>query len=1436
MQARSPDERPSREGPSASTVGGPPSTENIVIGERYNPRFLRAISRKYKIESTRSLVVAYNATTDRDELAVLLGWLNQYGERRDVCLRPRTVLEYAELASIKSRSAHDDDILKDLVHALYSCICQENFGKPNFASALRKALESADPSVYGGVAQLVVVAQRLLSSLSSELRVTEENFEEHEATFLALRQTFLLLSETSQSVYEKEKFELRRAVAEKKIAMNLSCKYYPVSFHFDILQQALKRIKTKDPYSRFARAMQHVGCGLRIVQHILMCFRSLARIDIDLEVVEDTYREAQVVINMAVSKKPWFDTLKNLITARREASKDEVKLELFETNYSAAMEHQRNTTSGKDLKALRFGIIRELGILALEGVSKNTQNAATAKLVELATHQAITEEWTRDIDILIELLDVTCELHGIGQCNEDAKNALIVLHQSSKSFAEEALTEWLGGSSLEDKLQARSLQRDIVQHEDLCVKIGRNVGYIPLAIIAANKEDLRRTYLQDDFAMVLFSFKNHLTTDSVSFLKVASLFAERPGKHVKDMKHHVVISEETIEKRGIKSKDGLEGVIRRVEEGEGESLNRTRDHAKEYDEQKIRVTKPIALDDLFRQRSLKSGDPESEVRRVLIYGNPGSGKTCITKVIAHRWALGEAAQEFNAVYVVPVEVLNSAWYEGEQRTRLEGVIAQTCFSGARDTDEYDDLVTQIGDDLDDPSTLLMLDGLDEANDDANELVSTAWGCSCKVLFLSRPYNTRNIETRVDIQVECLGFSDEQLRDYVRSELSEVPRLIRSLENATAMWEMAHIPAMAHILCSLSKKHGDMIEEGKRTSTFQIYNDMVTYVWKRFRARSNARNIQKLELLRDLEKIAFESLRRGSILIDRRLVMACTTSNNAAKIFTESGLLLLTLEGQEYQFPHLTFQEYFAGRYIARILKQKGSDEKMEVLDFIHGGKYDAKHDLTLTFAMHAFAEGRSKLALEELLSIMNEQPGEVLEMHHVFLRMRALEATIEETYNPKDLKTLVSGEEAIEIAEDARRLLERTIDSVPAGQIVLEKFEQCYCVLDRFPQILSKTIEEVKRLLTSTRDLSEVDGIKIRRALMLATQSPKHINGVIGFFLEEMNRVQDRFSSHESLRRFELIAEVAPQYAGDMLLMLGRWKADDNFGMRKRAKEILKNVIGEAPHYASSMLPMLKKAFSDENVIMRMEATKAIESVVEAAPHLAGDMLAMLEKACADEESGVRRRALEAIGSVVKAAPQLASDVLPMLEKSCADENAYVRERVMEAVRSVVGAAPLIASDVLPMLERGCRDEVIYVRERALKAVRNVVGAAPHVAGDMLTMLKTEASDEDVVVRKATKAIESVVEAAPRSASDILSMQRDCGDETLHFPLADKLIHSIIALIPEYKRGLLFLFVRHPLLFMLLFKSEEVFLFLHSVSLEEIKEWEKESFTTVSGI
>ena len=923
-----------------------------------------------------------------------------------------------------------------------------------------------------------------------------------------------------------------------------------------------------------------------------------------------------------------------------------------------------------------------------------------------------------------------------------------------------------------------------------------------------------------------------------SFLKVTSSLDEGSRRHVKDMKHHIVISEETAEEREIGSRDGPEGVIQRAERTEGESSNRTRGQATQHHEKKTGVAKPIALDDLFKQKSIKLGDPESEVRKVLLYGNPGSGKTCITRVVAHKWALGEMAQDFDAVYVVPVRDLNSTEYNGQKWTSPEEAISQICFSGGKHSLDSEDLVDQVELDLDDPSTMLMVDGLDEANDRAMELLSAVWDRSCKLLLLARPYNTRDVETRVDIRVECLGFDDEQLRDYIKSELSEdeAPRLIQFIEDSDALWEMAHTPATAHILCSLSKKHGTATEERrKRASIFQIYNDIVNSVWKRFEEKPTAGNVDKVEIFIDLEKIAFESLRKGLILIHESFVMKHATSKNAARTLKESGLLLSVLDDdQGHHFSHLTLQQYFAGKHIARILKQKGS-EKERVTEFIQEEKYNQKHALTLSFATNALAQGRNKSALQQMLSLVDERPVEVLGIQHFFLKMRVLEASLEGT-DESEMEYLLKDGQATKLVESARQLLKRTFDDVLIRKIVVQEFQQLSCVLEQCPQVLDGIIEEAKMTLAHTHYLTRKNKAKITDVLTLTKHSREQSDTIIKFLLQKTRKpggmcnpeecieksspVAEQLSHHvstilppmlkncfdedEDVRQAAIsaigsVVAASPQRAGDVLHTLVKGCMDEDSRVRQAAMSAIGSVVAASPQRAGDVLHTLVKGCSNENLCTRQAAMSAMGSVVAASPQRAGDVLPAVVNAGGAEYWHVRQSAMSAMGSVVAASPQLAGDVLHTLVKGCMDKESRVCQAAMSAMDSVVAASPQHAGDVLHTLVKGCKDEDSHVRQAAMSAMGSVVAASPQHAGDVLHTLVKGCKDEDSHVRQAAmSAMGSVVAASPQHAGDVLhTLVKGCGAEYWHVrQSAMSTIGSVVAASPQHAGDVLHTLVK----------------------------------------
>ena len=233
-----------------------------------------------------------------------------------------------------------------------------------------------------------------------------------------------------------------------------------------------------------------------------------------------------------------------------------------------------------------------------------------------------------------------------------------------------------------------------------------------------------------------------------------------------------------------------------------------------------------------------------------------------------------------------------------------------------------------------------------------------------------------------------------------------------------------------------------------------------------------------------------------------------------------------------------------------------------MLDFIRGGKYDGKHALTLTFAMHAFAEGRNKHALEELLSTVDEQPVEVLGIRHFLLRMRVLEAILEET-DEDDLDDLLDDEQAVELAEGTRYLIEHIIDDLPIREIVIEEFEHLSCVLQGFPQIINDTVDEAKIKFACAHDLTWIEMAKITDVLKLTRRVPKHDCGMTHHILQLVKTPDDWCKPKECIRRLTSIAEHFPQHAGEFLPTLAKRSGDEDSVVRGSARKALSKIKPE---------------------------------------------------------------------------------------------------------------------------------------------------------------------------------------------------------------------------------------------------------------------------------
>ena len=92
---------------------------------------------------------------------------------------------------------------------------------------------------------------------------------------------------------------------------------------------------------------------------------------------------------------------------------------------------------------------------------------------------------------------------------------------------------------------------------------------------------------------------------------MSSLFDNEKAKHVESFKYHLVRYEEEVEQR---------------QQSDEKEKEKDKDHSVFGHERRNMVRKPIELEGLFERRSLKPNEPTVDVLKVLLVGNPGTGK------------------------------------------------------------------------------------------------------------------------------------------------------------------------------------------------------------------------------------------------------------------------------------------------------------------------------------------------------------------------------------------------------------------------------------------------------------------------------------------------------------------------------------------------------------------------------------------------------------------------------------------------------------------------------------------------------------------------------------------------------------------------------------------------------------------------------------------
>ena len=288
------------------------------------------------------------------------------------------------------------------------------------------------------------------------------------------------------------------------------------------------------------------------------------------------------------------------------------------------------------------------------------------------------------------------------------------------------------------------------------------------------------------------------------------------------------------------------------------------------------------------------------------------------------------------------------------------------------------------------------------------------------ILTSRPYS---IPLSYDVKMEITGFTDDNIAKYIEQFFTQITdrledasseghKLKSFLESNPGIWGIAHIPVNLELICSL---WGDIDQSQKTTLTMTgLYDKITEWLLRSYCLKQ--KKLSKIEIdmksrngiyqfcqneLMFLEILAFNAMKSSTLILqpsalERALEDANVTAEDKKHIFNIG--VLKSFDGKatgnqsqtkkEYYFVHLSFQEYFAARYLVNNLSNSTDANSVK---FIRHNKYNQRFTLVFVFASGLLAGRDSSIARNAFWNALFEEPHDLVGFRHIQVLISCLE-------------------------------------------------------------------------------------------------------------------------------------------------------------------------------------------------------------------------------------------------------------------------------------------------------------------------------------------------------------------------------------------------------------------------------------------------------------
>ena len=416
---------------------------------------------------------------------------------------------------------------------------------------------------------------------------------------------------------------------------------------------------------------------------------------------------------------------------------------------------------------------------------------------------------------------------------------------------------------------------------------------------------------------------------------------------------------------------------------------------KQGDEEKILdlvKRTPIAYKDLFHVEGKRKS-----VRKILVEGDAGIGKTTLCTKFSEDWADEKLFQQFQLLLLLPLRERKVA--------NVKSILdLLTLFHLSQDVCSP---VAKLMEEEEGENVLLVADGWDELalvqRDTNSFLYKLLFGeifPFLSVVLTSRYSASVSLHDLpcIDRFIEIRGFNRENIADFIKSEFADDHEkgcnLQRQLENSPLIGSVCSVPLCCVIVCHLWRT----LQHALPTTMTELYtkitlNIIIRNIRKSLLSNKDTMTLSNFDSIPDelkqswdlLCEFALSTLKRRQIVFSRDELVSfwphgSILDENVLSFGLLQGVqsLLGVGSGMSFHFLHLTFHEYLAALYLS---KQPLEMQKQVCSDYAETGRFDMV--VRFLFGIIVQTPGKGEI-IDELLTVINHQYSPWTICHSIF--------------------------------------------------------------------------------------------------------------------------------------------------------------------------------------------------------------------------------------------------------------------------------------------------------------------------------------------------------------------------------------------------------------------------------------------------------------------